>query len=512
MPGSNYNNRQRRLMSLPLRISLGLVLATILPLVITLFVIEWRTQPILLDQANTTMQGDAQTRVQLINTYFNERVLDAKTITHVSTVQQYLLTPPTDPTYADQTKHTIIALAAGMYRDPNYTTWQLYDRQGKPRLAWPITQKPALHGKVLVPQRYQDAVFTGQTIISTVYYNPDKQKATVDIYSPVVVASTPAGKPTNTIIGFIRVTLGLNYIWDIVKGDTQNGKNSYAFILNEDGVRIADSDPKRTFTAVQNLKPEVQQLVDDEQRYGPNPIPVRNDVTLTNHLKDTTTSPVSYQAQLTGQNESYQIVQANVQQKPENVPWKYYVLSPLSTVNAVAQQQLEVTLLVALIMSGLVAIIGLVAGRSLTRPILQAANALRDSSDALNSLASRQRDASTEQMWVVESSQIGLQSVQYYTEAINSAAAQLATVGKNLGQNINQLDRQKLLQAVEHVQNGAKYIENAAQYQNESNKKLATALKVTNQVTEQLASGATSATDAAAQLEEVVDQLRAVVG
>ncbi|GHO67545.1 hypothetical protein KSC_064370 [Ktedonobacter sp. SOSP1-52] len=506
MPGSNYNNRQRRLISLPLRISLGLVLATILPLVITLFVIEWRTQPILSDQANKAMQSDAQTRVQLIDTYFKERVLDAKTITQVPTVQQYLLTPPTDPTYADQTKHTIFALAAGMYRDPNYTTWQLYDRQGKLRLAYPTTQKPALHGNILVPQRYQDTVFTNQTIISTVYYNPDQQKATVDIYSPVA-ALTPEGKPTNTLIGFIRVTLGLDYIWGIVKGDTQNGKNSYAFILNEDGVRIADTEQNRIFKAVQDLPSDVQQQVSNEQRYGPNGIPVKKDATLAQHLKDTK-SPVSYQAQPAEQNESYQIVQANV----GNVPWKYYVLSPLSTVNAVAQQQLEVTLLVALIMSGLVAIIGLVAGRSLTRPILQAVNALRDSSDALNSLASRQRDASTEQMWVVESSQIGLQSVQYYTEAINSAAAQLAAVGKNLGQNINQLDRQKLLQAVEHVQNGAKYIENAAQYQNESNKKLATALKVTNQVTEQLASGATSATDAAAQLEEVVDQLRAVVG
>ncbi|GHO73158.1 hypothetical protein KSD_09290 [Ktedonobacter sp. SOSP1-85] len=508
MPGSNYNNRQRRLISLPLRISLGLVLATILPLVITLFVIEWRTQPILSDQANTTMQGDAQTRVKLIDTYFNERVLDAKTITQVPTVQQYLLTPSTDPTYADQTKHTIFALAAGMYRDPNYTTWQLYDRQGKLRLAYPTTQKPALHGNILVPQRYQDNVFAGQTVISTVYYNPDQQKATVDIYSPVV-ALTPEGKPTNTIIGFIRVTLGLDYIWNTVKDDNQrNGKNSYAFILNEDGVRIADTDPKRIFTAVQDLPSDVKQQVDNEQRYGPNGIQVAKDATLYQHLKNDKASLVTYQAQPNEQNESYQIVQKSV----DVVPWKYYVLSPLSTVNAVAQQQLEVTLLVALIMSGLVAIIGLVAGRSLTRPILQAVNALRDSSDALNSLASRQRDASTEQMWVVESSQIGLQSVQYYTEAINSAAAQLATVGKNLGQNINQLDRQKLLQAVEHVQNGAKYIENAAQYQNESNKKLATALKVTNQVTEQLASGATSATDAAAQLEEVVDQLRAVVG
>jgi len=41
---------------------------------------------------------------------------------------------------------------------------------------------------------------------------------------------------------------------------------------------------------------------------------------------------------------------------------------------------------------------------------------------------------------------------------------------------------------------------------------LATAIKVTTQVNEQLKEGATSASDAAAQLEQVVNELRQVVG
>ena len=58
----------------------------------------------------------------------------------------------------------------------------------------------------------------------------------------------------------------------------------------------------------------------------------------------------------------------------------------------------------------------------------------------------------------------------------------------------------------------AQYIEQATQHQNISNQKLTTALKVATQVTEQLAVGATSATDAALRLELVVKQLRYVVG
>ena len=58
----------------------------------------------------------------------------------------------------------------------------------------------------------------------------------------------------------------------------------------------------------------------------------------------------------------------------------------------------------------------------------------------------------------------------------------------------------------------AQYIEQATQHQNTSNQKLTTALKVATQVNEQLAMGATSATEAASQLELVVKQLRYVVG
>jgi methyl-accepting chemotaxis protein len=48
--------------------------------------------------------------------------------------------------------------------------------------------------------------------------------------------------------------------------------------------------------------------------------------------------------------------------------------------------------------------------------------------------------------------------------------------------------------------------------QDSSNQKLSTAIKVTEQVTEQLAAGATAATATAEQLEQVVNQLRQVVG
>ncbi len=130
----------------------------------------------------------------------------------------------------------------------------------------------------------------------------------------------------------------------------------------------------------------------------------------------------------------------------------------------------------------------------------------------MNSLATRQQDAASEQMWVVDSSQVGLQSVQYYTDATKAAAHQLHGIGTELAHNWYTVNTQVALQHLERAITAAQYIEQAAQYQGTSNQKLATALKVATQVTEQLAAGATSATNAATELERVVEELRYVVG
>jgi X-X-X-Leu-X-X-Gly heptad repeat protein len=74
------------------------------------------------------------------------------------------------------------------------------------------------------------------------------------------------------------------------------------------------------------------------------------------------------------------------------------------------------------------------------------------------------------------------------------------------------MDPRATRRGLEQIVTASRYIEEATNHQSSSNQKLATALKVATQVTEQLAAGATSATDAASQLEDVVQQLRSVVG
>lgn len=514
--------RPRRRLSLSVRVSLGLVLAAIVPLLITVAFSEWQTRPALTAQANTAMESDAKTRVQLIDTYFRERQLDTQTLAQVTSVQQFLATPPPPttpvPVYQDLTLHATYALAAGIFRDKLYTTWELFDTKGEPRLYYPLNNRPQKHGQYFAPPEDLQMVRSGKTFVSAVYYSPATQKASVDLYSPIYApqAQGQGGLPAQSAssqqsayIGFIRATLDLDYVWNIVEGDRgDNGAGSYAFILDENGVRIADTIAAQRFQAVAPLNPDAQQLASREARYGSvATIPVLPDPTFAQQLgngADLTT----FQAQPAGQNEPFQVVQ----QSSTVLPWHYFVLSPVSTVTAVANQQLLITALVAFTMSALVALIGLIAGRRITHPILTSVEHLLRNSNALSELAASQRDAASEQMWVVDSSQVGLQSVEYYTGATRIAAHQLSEVGIELARTWGQADAYTARLALERIVAAARYIEEAAAYQDASNQKLSTALKVATQVSEQLATGATSATDAATQLEQVVAQLRSVVG
>ena len=65
---------------------------------------------------------------------------------------------------------------------------------------------------------------------------------------------------------------------------------------------------------------------------------------------------------------------------------------------------------------------------------------------------------------------------------------------------------------IELMVNIGLYLERAATYQEESNRNVATAIKVTDEVTGQLASGAKSIKEVANELDQVVKQLRQIIG
>ncbi|BCL84081.1 cache domain-containing protein [Ktedonobacteria bacterium brp13] len=464
-------------------VTLAFVLAIIIPFIAILSFTYAYARPALIKASEQNLQNDALTRVQLIDTYVNERVLDIQTLAQVPSVQTFVVEPPQNTaSYRNDAVHASYSLAAGIYRDKNYKTWTLFNTKGAVLLSYPT--EPAKHGNTFIPTNVQ-SVMHGQTVISPVYYDPKTKEATIDLYSPITAPTAQPGKP-GPIVGCIRATLSLNYIWNnIVHTDTgSNGSGSTAFILDANGVRVADASNQSLFTTVKN-----KDLV----------------AVLNAHSASTT-----LQTQPTGKNQLYQVVELAT--KNAYIHWYYFVLSPVSTVTTVANQELLATIGIALLEALIVGIIAIFARQSLVRPILNAVDRLRHNSTTLSLLAQKQQQASEEQMFVIDSSQGKLQSVQYYTDATKTALQRLNTIVPQLSNNRVQYDAQTMEHVIQQLYAIINYLENASEYQDTSNRKLAEVLNSATLTTEVLHTGSISASEAAEQAGTIVMQLLSIIG
>jgi hypothetical protein len=528
MPQATSTSRRR--LPLAFRLSLILMLAAVLPLLVTVIFSETQSRPTLINQANNAMQTDALTRMQSINTYLTERLLDAGTLSQVNAVQVFLKdpTPVQNPTTATDIKaaltyqqdlpHAAQALFAGTVRDKRYGTWALYYANGAPALGFRAPQiliRP--QQLTAIPAQYAQGLpqldKAGLPVPSAVYYNPATQKAFINIDVPIYDGQTPA----SPYLGFMRAQLNLDYIWNIVQQDKGVNNSGSAFILDQNGVRIADTNGKDLWTSVAPLDPNVQQQVTSQKWYGTNaPVSVQADTKLAGIVAGTDKED-TFTLTPAGQNgQNYQAARATAAMLGSNttpvVPWNYVVISPSSVVTQVADDQLRNTIIVAIVVALLAVGIGFWVSGLITRPIMRSVDQLRENSEALNVLSKKQQSASSEQLWVVDSIQVGLQSVQYYTDAARIAAHKMGEVGTELDHNWRRQNIETIKQGLQQMVGAAGYIEKATNYQGDSSQKLSTAIKVTTQVNEQLADGAISATEAASQLEQVVNDLRGVIG
>ncbi|MFL5691158.1 MAG: hypothetical protein ACJ795_05070 [Ktedonobacteraceae bacterium] len=503
LPPSKHLEPARRSVPLTTRVQVLLVLAVVLPLLVTAIGSELILRPTLLSQAEVAMGSDAQQHAQTIDALLVARLEDLGFLGQFLAIREFL---SGQETFQQQATNE---LAAGYHLDPNYNTWTLFDVHGKVKLSYPALPTP--RGKYMIPPEItQQLQGVNKTLISDVYFDDNIHAAFIDIYTSITSSN---GK----LLGFGRSTLNMNEIWTAVNSETNAAPGSYAMIVDGHGVRIAYTNtdatlttlPQALFKAVAPLSLQFQQRISTEDIYGNSfsAVKVLSDPMLANmqqHPQETAT----FQLVPALQNQSFQAYQVTCQ----IVPWTYLVLRPVNTITQAANQQDIYLILIAAVVTLLAAIVGLVVGRGITRPILRSVSSLLGSSQNLKMLSSNEQVTATEQKWIVESSENGLKSVQYYVGAASVAAHKLTEVSVALMQNVEWLDVSQTKQYLNEIIQIAHYMEKASSHQAQSNKSLSTAIRVTNQVTEQLVSGANSAAEAATQLEEVIGQLRQVVG
>jgi methyl-accepting chemotaxis protein len=484
--------------SLTTRFSLLLALAALLPLLITLLGNYFILRPTLLSQAGVEMENDARTNVRVINSYLSARSQEVAFLGQSAAIQQYL-------TGAKGFEHQALnQLVAGHQLDSNYTTWTLFDASGNLLLTYPTYPKP--HGTSLVPASALQQLHNGKKLFfSDVYFDTVTNIPFVDIYTSI------AG--TTSLAGIGRATLNLTQVWVAVNNEATINIGGYAMIIDGHGVCIADTItntlPPALFKAIAPLTATFAQQIKHENLYGnsQSPVSVLSDAPLANILSNPQGATV-FETTPRLQNQSFQVARVAVQ----IVPWTYLVFRPVNVITAAANQQELYLFLLVIVVTLLAALSGLQVSRGITLPILHSVTTLQENSHSLKSLADMEQMMSKEQQWMIEGTQAGLNTAQYYADATSAVTHKLDQIVKELLGNWGYIDPQQARKHLEEILHCAQYIEKAASYQKKGFDRLASGVRVTTQVTEQISTNSTKTFESATLMEEVVEQLRKVVG
>ncbi len=368
-----FSKYLRLKISLTAAISILLILAAIVPLLITITSSQSFSRPQLITQSANSMSQDAHTSVRLIDAYLHDRLHDVQIVSSLSSLQSYMLGDHSP----SSTQQVINALSVGEQSDANYDTWSVLDLQGKPLLWYPLP--PQKHENTFIPsttltQVQQLTISSDQVqqstsaLFSGIYYDPNVGNASIVIYIPIASSDSKA-------VGILRVEFFLNYIWNVVNSQVDS-VGSYAFILDQNGVRIAYTNTygstlsrsKYLFKAIAPLTPAQQQLVSSQDLYGNNEqhLTIFNDALLANKQNDPH-APSEFEMVPAGQKENFEVVKVPI----PTISWTYYELRPLKAIVSIADQQLHTTLLIAAIVLVLAILLGVATGRRITQPLLR---------------------------------------------------------------------------------------------------------------------------------------------
>ena len=511
--------RSRSRLSLPLRLSLLALFAALLPVAAVVGINTYLARGALIDQGRQAISTDANAKSALIDAYLSERLADGLTIAQVPTVAPFIFCetaadqapaalgcdkPAQLALYRDSMARTVGAAAV---RDKNYGAVSIFGAKGQ----FLTSSDTKLKSDTVVPPVTADVdpvIRQNKQNISPVYHSPQDQHAFVYIYTPVTLEN-PATQ-AKTVVGFTRGTLRIDYLWGIVgKENGANGADSYAFITDNDGIRIASSKQDELFTAVKPLSQTTQSEIASEKRFGSDTAVQELNLPAVADALSSDQTEQSFQSVASPDSKTeYQFVRI----KLGTVPWSYFVLSPISTVTQVATDQVKNSLISAGVIAVLAILIGLFMGSRLSRPVQASVDDLEGAALQLRSLASRQEQSAGEQHWVVDACQTGLESVSYLSDAMHQAARRIIDASNWFGDYWNRLTEEQARRTVQHLQELAHYIDEAARRQRLSSERLGKAITVTRQVSDQLVAGAGAASQSAGQLEQVVHDLHRVVG
>ncbi len=196
---------------------------------------------------------------------------------------------------------------------------------------------------------------------------------------PAIFFSAPVWAPGGTILGVIRSRLSLDGIWRLVERDKDvEGKGSYGMLLDENGIRIANSlslgrrdemeGSQLLYTAIAPLAPQTELTLIVEKRFG-NATASQVQVVPLPEVAAALATPgrKTFETASDVNTERNLAAVANVTTKP----WSYVVLSPFSAFFRVLDSLSMVFTIGLVLLLLLIVITAVYVARGFTNPIVQ---------------------------------------------------------------------------------------------------------------------------------------------
>lgn len=342
------------------KLTLFFTLIAILPVIIvgTFIIILGRTR--LLSDADFRLRATSQSTAERIDDALTDGLQYAIVSARLPEIVRYMKTP-TDATARATALNTLKTLTA---KSPDYETVALVDRGGTIILS----SADADIGTNMAVREYFVEALAGNANISDPLISLVTNK-------PVQVFASPVKDEQGNVLGIIRARLSLATLQRFVESDLGvEGPGSFAMLLDENGIRLADSRSKTDksildkllYRAIAPLPAEVDKQLVAEQRFGRSAATKVEVLPLSELATAITNKQVSgIDTKVDLDNQPYRAAYSNLTYKP----WRYVLVAPASTFTEVADRTVFMVIAASLIALVAAFILALNLSRSITVPI-----------------------------------------------------------------------------------------------------------------------------------------------
>jgi C4-dicarboxylate-specific signal transduction histidine kinase len=259
-----------------------------------------------------------------------------------------------------------LVLVSAVQKSPEYESIAIIRPDGRISLS----TNPDEVGSDLNLHLYFTQALKGESYVS----DPDASPISGQ---PMIFYSAPIKDTSGSVRAVVRSTVNMDSLWDLVEKDQNiGGTGSFSTLLDENGIRIADSNSRGNrqafernllFRAIAPLPASVEKTLLDEQRFGKSSGGVQVVPLPEIAARMSSGEPGVFTTRSDINNAQNQAVIVSLAYKP----WRYVLSSPNETYTAPADMVTLFAAIVAVVLAVIVIGLSIALSRNITRPLLQ---------------------------------------------------------------------------------------------------------------------------------------------